>query len=74
MNAFSLAAEEDGASHIVNINSGLFGMMTQDELRFVIGHELGHLINKDTALARLVSFVFPPDSNVEQALRNQSWK
>ena len=59
VNAFSVAAEKEGQPHIVNINSGLIALMTQDELAFVIGHELGHLINKDTALSRLISFVFP---------------
>ena len=59
VNAFSVAAEKEGRPHIVNINSGLIALMTQDELAFVIGHELGHLINKDTALSRLISFVFP---------------
>lgn len=62
VNAFSVAAEKDGEPNIVNINSGLFDLMTTEELRFVIGHELGHLINKDTALNRLISFVFPPQS------------
>lgn len=59
VNAFSIAAEEEGGAHIVNLNSGLVELMTHDELRFVVGHELGHLINKDTALSRLISFVFP---------------
>jgi len=62
VNAFSVAAEKEGEAHIVNINSGLFDLMTQDELRFVIGHELGHLINRDTALARLINFVFPHEA------------
>jgi len=69
VNAFSLAAEDEGEPHIVNINSGLIDLMTEDELRFVIGHELGHLINKDTALARLIHFVFPPNSNVPVSLQ-----
>lgn len=68
VNAFSLAAEGDGEPHIVNVNSALFDLMTEDELRFVIGHELGHLINKDTALARLIQFVFPQNSNVPVSL------
>lgn len=63
VNAFSVASEKPGVPSIVNINSGLFELMTKEELRFVIGHELGHLINKDTALARLISFVFPHGSN-----------
>ena len=43
--------------------------MSTDELRFVIGHELGHLINKDTALARLIGFVFPPNAAVPVTLQ-----
>lgn len=69
VNAFSVAAEEEGEPHIVNINSALFDLMTTDELKFVIGHELGHLINKDTALARLIRFVFPPEANVPVSLQ-----
>ena len=69
VNAFSVAAEEEGEPHIVNINSALFYLMTTDELKFVIGHELGHLINKDTALARLIRFVFPLEANVPVSLQ-----
>jgi hypothetical protein len=38
----------------------MFDLMSEDELRFVVGHELGHIINKDTSLKRLIYFVFPP--------------
>lgn len=69
VNAFSVAAANEGEPHIVNINSALFGLMSNDELRFVIGHELGHLINKDTALSRLIYFVFPPQSQVPVTLQ-----
>ena len=60
INAFSIAAEDGQHSHIVNVNSELFNLMSEDELKFVIGHELGHLINQDTALRRLINFVYPP--------------
>ena len=69
VNAFSLAAEDEGTPHIVNVNSALFDLMSQDELRFVIGHELGHLINKDSALSRLIHFVFPPETRVPVSLQ-----
>lgn len=69
VNAFSLASDDADEPHIVNINSALFDLMSRDELRFVIGHELGHLINKDSALGRLIRFVFPPDTNVPISLQ-----
>lgn len=62
LNAFSVAAENEGEPHIVNLNSAMFDLMSDDELRFVVGHELGHIINKDTALKRLIYFVFPPET------------
>ena len=70
VNAFSVAAEDEGEPNIVNVNSALFDLMTEDELRFVIGHELGHLINKDTRLTRLVRFVFPPEAAVSRHSSN----
>ncbi len=69
VNAFSLSAESEGEPHIINVNSALFSLMTRDELKFVVGHELGHLINKDTALARLIHFVFPPTAAVPVTLQ-----
>ena len=53
VNAFSVAAESEGEPHIVNINSALFHLMTTEELRFDVGHELGHQLNKETAMAHL---------------------
>ena len=63
VNAWTIASPREGEPHIVNINSGLLNIMTDDELRFVIGHELGHLINKNTEMMRLIGFIFPPNSN-----------
>ena len=62
INAFSIAAEDGQHPHIVNVNSELFNLMSEDELKFVIGHELGHLMNQDTALKRLINFVYPPQT------------
>ena len=60
MNAFAVASSKEGDPHIININSGLIDLMTDDELRFVVGHEIGHLMNKDTELLKLIYFIFPP--------------
>ena len=62
VNAWTIAAAREGEPHIVNINSALINLMTDDELRFVVGHELGHLMNKDVEMLRLIGFVFPQGS------------
>ena len=61
INAFSVLSEQANEPHIINLNSGLVELMTSDELRFVLGHELGHIINRDSELDRLIRFVYPPD-------------
>ena len=42
INAYSVLAQKKDNPHIVVVNSALFDLMTKDELKFVIGHELGH--------------------------------
>ena len=71
VNAFSVAADGEGEPHIVNVNSALIDLMTDDELRFVIGHELGHLIDRDTMLLRLINFIFPDNSVMPIALQHK---
>lgn len=71
VNAFSVAADSPGHPHIVNVNSALIDLMTDDELRFVIGHELGHLIDRDTSLLRLINFIFPDPSVMPIALQHK---
>lgn len=71
VNAFALSGSEEGEPHIINVNSSLIQLMTDDELRFVIGHEMGHLINKNTDLLRLINFVFPDPANVPALLAHK---
>ena len=66
VNAFAVASTKKGEPNIINVNSGLIDLMTDDELRFVVGHEIGHLMNKNKELMNLIYFVFPP--NVQQPL------
>jgi Zn-dependent protease with chaperone function/uncharacterized tellurite resistance protein B-like protein len=62
VNAWALSASEEGEANIININSGLIERMDDDELRFIIGHEIGHLISKNANISRLIRFIFPdPD-------------
>lgn len=62
VNACSYASADDSKPNIVEINSGLFNLMNEEELKFVIGHEIGHLINRDTVISRLFNFIYPADN------------
>jgi len=71
LNAFSLASLEEGQSHIININSGLIERLDDDELRFVIGHEIGHLISRNAQIMKIIQFVFPDPSRVPLILQHK---
>jgi len=61
VNAFAISSMGN-EPNIINVNSSLIELMTEDELRFVVGHEMGHLINGNARLVRLINFVYPDGS------------
>lgn len=69
VNAFAIASQEEGEPNIINVNSSLIQLMTDDELRFVVGHEMGHLINKNATLVKLINFVFPHGATIPITLQ-----
>ena len=58
LNAFAVSRLEEDQPHIININSGLIDKVDDDELKFVVGHEIGHLISNNANIAQLLGFVF----------------
>lgn len=69
VNAWTVKHRKEGDANVININSGLLQLMSDDELKFVIGHEIGHLINGDTDLRNLVGFIYPEDALMPLALK-----
>ena len=61
VNAYSYYSEDPDKPHIVVINSALFNLMEEPELKYILGHEIGHLINKDSYIKRLYSFIYPEE-------------
>ncbi|MBD3235317.1 MAG: M48 family metalloprotease [Candidatus Eisenbacteria bacterium] len=59
INAAAYPRLEEDQSHLVMINSASLERFTDDELKFVIGHEMGHLLSKNSELVRIIGFVFP---------------
>lgn len=43
VNAAAMYSLGEGRPHVLSLTSGLVERMTDDELRFVLGHEMGHL-------------------------------
>lgn len=71
LNAFAIASTEPGQPHIININSGLIQMLTDRELRFVIGHEIGHIISRNAIISKLIRFVFPNPGRIPVLLQHK---
>lgn len=71
LNAFALASTEEGEPHIINFNSGLIQMLTDRELRFVVGHEIGHIISRNANISKLIRFVFPNARRIPVLLQHK---
>lgn len=71
LNAFALTRSDDKDTDIININSALISMFDDDELRFVVGHEIGHLITRYSRVVRLINFIFPDPEKVPLILAHR---
>lgn len=67
VNACSYCSGDEQRPHIIEINSGLFNLMNDEELKYVVGHEIGHLINSDATITQLYGFIYPDDEDKEKA-------
>ncbi len=76
VNAFAVSSYEKDEPHIINLHSSMLDLMSEEELRFVIGHEIGHLISQNAYLFKLINFVFPENSNMPSLLSHKIrlWK
>lgn len=59
INASSIFMDGSHETHFVVLNAGLVEPLSETELRFVIGHELGHLLFEHSRLSRVIQFVYP---------------
>ena len=58
MNAFVIPNTSEHGSHKICFNSTIIDKLDEDELKFVIGHEIGHLISRDYTIDQVVRFLF----------------
>lgn len=71
MNAYAIASIEQDQAHIININSAVIDSMDEEELRFIIGHEIGHLISNNARISKIIRFVFPEYSKMPLILKHK---
>ena len=57
VNACAFFAYDEKYPHIIEINSGLYNLVNEEELKYVIGHEIGHLINGDAIISGIFNFI-----------------
>ncbi len=67
INAFALHSVHEGDPHAISLTSGLVKAMSDDELRFVLGHELGHLAYRHYR-ARLLDVAVGEDASGDSRL------
>jgi len=70
-NASASSSQEKGEPHLINFNSGLVNALDEDELRFVIGHEVGHIISQNIDIKEIIEFVFPNYQGIPLLLYNK---
>ncbi len=71
LNAYAVSSLEEGQSNIINVNSGLIDKVDDDELKFIIGHEIGHLISHNANIAQLLNFVFADQPDIPLLMQHK---
>ncbi len=64
-NAYAILSRQEGAPHTIALNSGMIERFTLSELRFVIGHELGHLVSGKVRLNDIIEFLMARENDKE---------
>ena len=72
INAASIATNNpEKQPHVIELNSGLVQLMSEKELLFVVGHEIGHLINGDALLRKLSYFIYKQKEDVPDFIKSR---
>ncbi len=69
INAGSIFNRDEGEPHYIILNAGLLEKLNEEELKFVLGHEIGHLIYEHSLLSRLMQFIYPEFGDIPPYVR-----
>lgn len=62
---------DSGQNHIVIINTPVVEKFDDDEIKFILGHEIGHLISQNAKLRKIINYVFPDYANIPLIFKNK---
>jgi Zn-dependent protease with chaperone function len=68
-NTISICSAAENEPFTIVFNRGLVERVGQEELSFVIGHEVGHLVYDHTSVQRVFEFVYPEYDNLPPLLK-----
>lgn len=71
INAYAYISEDADKPHIIVVHSALFNLMDDQELKYIIGHEIGHLFNKDSYITRLYDFIYPNEEGAPEIIKSR---
>jgi Zn-dependent protease with chaperone function len=70
INALAISRQNESEPHIIGLNSALIEKLDDEELLFVIGHEIGHLVCRNDRIWKLLQLIY----NVSQPPLNYTNK
>lgn len=65
INARAIFSYDENCPHMIEIYSGAYNLLNEDELKYLIGHEIGHLIDGDAILTGIFRFLYPDEEALE---------
>ena len=65
INAGATFSYDENYPHMIEIYSGAYNLLNEDELKYLVGHEIGHLIDGDAIITGIFRFLYPDEEALE---------
>jgi Zn-dependent protease with chaperone function len=70
-NAFTIPSTNTNTAHVICLHSRLIDSMNETELKFIIGHEIGHLISGNAHITKLLQFIYADSDKMSLFIKNK---
>ena len=65
INACAAFSYDENYPHMIEIYSGAYNLLSEDELKYLVGHEIGHLIDGDAVITGIFRFLYPDEESLD---------